>query len=118
MFNTDVKKSLFITWFILTLIFTATLVIPFIFSKDQVLSNTPVCLSKSKYNKECALCGSTTAFIEISQGNFKKAFELNRASIFIYSLFFINICIFIIVTVSCRSIIFNQINKNQCKLQV
>lgn len=103
MLNKDVKKALFITWFILTLICTATLVIPFSFSRDQVLENAPVCISKSKYNQECALCGSTTAFIEISQGNFKKAHELNRASIPIFVVFLINLCIFIIVAVSCRS---------------
>lgn len=104
--NKDLKKALFITWFILTLICTATLVIPLVFSKEKVLSSAPVCLSKSKYNKECILCGSTSAFIEISEANFKKAYELNHASIFIYSLFLINVCVFIIVAVYCRSRIF------------
>lgn len=102
----DVKKALFITWFILTLICTATLIIPLVFSKERVLRNAPTCLSKSKYNQECVLCGSTSAFIALSEANFKKAYELNRGSIFIYSLFFMNACVFVIVAVSCRSRIF------------
>ncbi|MNL10126.1 hypothetical protein D3C87_1309180 [compost metagenome] len=106
MFKKDVKIALFFTWFILTIICAATLVIPFLFSKDKVLGNTPVCISKSKYNQECMLCGSTTAFIEISEGNFKNAYNLNRGSVVIFAVFFINLCIFIIVAVSYRSIFF------------
>lgn len=90
----EFKKVLLIVWFVLTVLTSATLIVPLIFSKETVLRHTPACMSKSLHHQECFLCGTTTAFTEISSGNFKNAYHLNKLSPFIYSFFLVNLCFF------------------------
>ncbi|WP_410479019.1 DUF2752 domain-containing protein [Pedobacter gandavensis] len=81
---------------ILTLLSSFTILFPLFFSKETVLRNTPTCVSKSKYQQECFLCGSTTAFTALSKGDLPEAFRLNKLSPFIYGFFLINICFFVV----------------------
>lgn len=55
----------------------------------------PICESK-KVGKECFLCGSTRAFLTIGKLEFKKAYELNKLSVFLFTTLLTNILIFII----------------------
>lgn len=71
------------------------LLFPFFADKQTVLENTPTCISKSQFNVECSLCGMSRAFIEISNGCFGNAYDLNKGSLFIYSSFLLNSIIFI-----------------------
>jgi hypothetical protein len=45
----------------------------------------PMCTSRVLYGIECPGCGLTRAFIAISNGRFGRAWELNRASFFVYA---------------------------------
>lgn len=53
----------------------------------------PVCESKARYNKECALCGMTRAFVHIARGEFREAYALNRGSVALYAAFLANLAL-------------------------
>jgi len=63
---------------------------PFIFSEDTISHLTPKCKWKTKYNRQCPLCGMTKAFILISQGNINEALKSNNSSFGLYILFIFN----------------------------
>ena len=44
----------------------------------------------SKFQKPCAFCGMSTAFYNISRGDFTGAYRLNALSLYIYSAFVLN----------------------------
>ena len=90
------KMAILIVWVIISLTTIMILLFPFIASKQTILENTPTCISKSQFNIECSLCGMTRAFIEISSGNYKNAYYLNKGSLYIYSSFILNSIIFLI----------------------
>ena len=88
------KAAILIVWFIISLITTTIILFPFVFDRQTILENSPKCISKNHFNIDCSLCGMTRAFIEISNGNFSTAYELNKGSLYIYSSFILNIIIF------------------------
>jgi len=49
------------------------------------------CLFDKIFGIECPFCGMTRAFCEISNSNFKQAFQLNVASFFVISFFLFQI---------------------------
>ena len=106
----EINNALKIIWMVITLLTTLLILIPFIVDRDKILNNTPVCISVSKYNVECALCGMTRAFIEISNGNFIKAYTLNKGSLFLYVAFLANSLIFILNS------IYSKIFKNRISI--
>ena len=77
-FLKDLKKSLLISWIIITSIIFILLISPFLFPGDVLLSISPPCESKTILGQECFLCGMTKSFISISQGNFYQAYRLNK----------------------------------------
>lgn len=91
----ELKVAVFIVWIIISIITTTIILFPFFADKKTVLENTPTCISKSQFNVDCSLCGITRAFIEISNGNFRNAFNLNNGSLFVYLSFIFNSSIFI-----------------------
>ncbi len=88
--ESQVKLAIFIVWIILGFIILLILTAPFILSIDTINAITPTCEWKTKYGRECILCGMTTAFINISKGNFMEAFRNNNFSIYLYSFFVVN----------------------------
>jgi predicted RNA-binding Zn-ribbon protein involved in translation (DUF1610 family) len=86
----ELKLSLIISWLVLSLVTFCILILPYILSEESIHHLVPKCEWKTKYNKECPLCGMTTAFINISKGNFKKAYQANRGSLFLYAFFLLN----------------------------
>lgn len=97
----EIKTALKTTWVIISLFTTLIILIPFIVDRNNILKITPVCISVSKFNVECALCGMTRAFIEISDGNIKKAYFFNNGSIILYLIFLTNSLIFILTSFYC-----------------
>lgn len=75
------KKSLKITYFIISLLIIITLFLFLIFPNDLLLKVTPLCEWKMKYGKECFFCGMTRAFMSIKNLNFSEAIRLNSFSI-------------------------------------
>lgn len=124
----EYKKVLFIVWLVITVITGLTLIVPLVFSSNTVLKHTPTCVSKSQFNETCFLCGTTTAFTEISKGNFNTAHQLNQYSLLIYAAFLTNLALFIWLIVNrLRSaqivtnksfILYQPINQKKCKSQV
>ena len=92
----ELKVSLFIVWTIITVTIFIILFISFFLNKQTVLNISPTCISKSQFNVECSLCGMTRSFLEISHGSFMNAYNLNKGSIFLYSIFLLNSILFII----------------------
>jgi len=90
------RVALLWSWLILTIISLLVIMITFLFPDSIILSSAPTCFSIRMYGQSCFMCGSTRAFMEISNGNFGGAFQLNRLSPFLYFFFIINgvICFF------------------------
>jgi hypothetical protein len=77
-------------WFAVTIPTAATVIAPLIVPDRVIAAVTPVCESKRVYGRECILCGATTAFLAISDGEWRRAAELNRGAIPLYALFAAN----------------------------
>jgi hypothetical protein len=87
---TELKISLFLVWSILSIIILFILIAPLFLSQDSILKLAPYCVSRTKYNKECPLCGMSRAFIAISKGNLGVAYSANKAAIPTYLTFALN----------------------------
>ncbi len=92
-FISELKFSFKIVWIIISILIFVTLFLSFIFP-EVLLNISPVCVSRSLYGRECFMCGTTRAFVEISSGRFSEAFELNKFSVFIFIMFTINSILF------------------------
>lgn len=92
--NTELRKALRIIW-IFSVLFFLFIIISIIFVPEQlVLENIPVCESQ-KTGSECALCGSSRAFIEILKFNFSTAYNYNKGSIILFILLTINLLLYL-----------------------
>ena len=90
-FLRDLKKALVISWIVITSIIFVLLISPFLFPEDVLLAISPSCVSKTILGQECLLCGMTKSFINISQGNFYRAYQLNNFGIYLYLIFCLNV---------------------------
>ena len=70
------------------------LLVVFFVDENLILSKMPTC-EYQKIGKECFLCGSTRAFIEIKNMNFDKAWSLNKLSFLIFGALAINTILFL-----------------------
>jgi hypothetical protein len=86
----DVRRSLRIVWVTLSLVILAVLASPFALGRERLARMVPVCEWKAKYGRECAFCGMTTSFLDISEGRLREAGHANRAGIPLYLLFVAN----------------------------
>jgi hypothetical protein len=82
--------ALLLVWLVISLVTAAAIVAPFMLPERMIAALTPVCESKRLYGRECFLCGTTTAFIAISRGEWRRAAELNRGAIPLYAFFAVN----------------------------
>ena len=89
-FIRDLKKSLFFTWVIISVVVLLIQIAPLILQEEFLLSLTPTCELK-KIGQECFLCGMTKGFIDISKGDFSGAYQVNNFSIYLYLIFCLNI---------------------------
>ena len=86
----DVKRSFRIVWVTLSLVILAVLASPFALGRERLARIVPVCERKTKYGRECAFCGMTTSFLDISEGRLREAGHANRGGIPLYLLFVVN----------------------------
>jgi len=93
--NSEYAVALKVVWLILTLITVTVLLMPVILDKQAVLEITPTCVSISRFGTECAVCGMSRSFLEITDGNLKEAIDINNGSVYVYSLFLLNSISFI-----------------------
>src|SRR6218665_2669077 len=92
--NQEFKSTIRIVWQISAIISILILLLLFFVDDNKLLSISPTC-EYQKIGKECFLCGSTRAFIEIKHLNFTSAFDLNPFSIFIFGLLILNSILFL-----------------------
>ena len=89
------KVAILIVWTVISVATAIIVIFPFFADRKTVLKSSPTCISKKQFNVECSLCGMVRAFIEISNGNFSNAYDLNKGSLFVYSSFVLNLVTFI-----------------------
>lgn len=92
--NQELKNTIRIVWQISAVLSILILLLLFFIDDNQLLSISPTC-EYQKIGKECFLCGSTRAFIEIKHFNFKNAFALNKGSVLLFCLFLLNSILFL-----------------------
>jgi hypothetical protein len=92
----DTIVAIILAWTIVSFITGIILIWVFVADRQTILKYSPVCISKKQFNIECSLCGMTRAFIELRNGEVKKAVDLNKGSIFLFSSFILNFLIAII----------------------
>jgi len=92
MFAEQLRKALLIAWLIVSAAIVPVLAAPFVVPPGTILSLAPRCAWKTRYGRECVLCGMTTGFILISEGRLNDAVGRNRASIPLYAALFWNEC--------------------------
>jgi uncharacterized protein DUF2752 len=88
--NRDAKQSFLIVWIVLSVAILVSLAAPFALGRERLARLVPVCEWKAKYGRECAFCGMTTSFVDISEGQFGDASRANHAGIPLYLLFVSN----------------------------
>lgn len=91
----EFSQGFFLVWAVLSIAVLFILTAPFVLPENTIFRLAPVCESKRLGLGQCPLCGMTTAFIEISKGDFTNAFNSNRASLALYSLLVLNQIIFL-----------------------
>lgn len=86
---------MFVVWSVITIISFGVILFSFFADKQTVLNNSLTCVSKSKFNTECSLCGMTRAFIEIANGNISNAISFNKGSVPLYFVVLLNFIVYI-----------------------
>lgn len=89
----DLKTAFRAVWLVVTVAAALAALAPFVVPHPVLARAAPVCESKQRYGKECWMCGTTTAFLAISEGNWGAAARANRAAIPIFGAFVTNAAI-------------------------
>jgi hypothetical protein len=89
-------------WLVLSLAVGLLLISSRALSEDWIFQHAPVCEAKARFGRECALCGMTHAFLDISRGKWREAERQNRASLPLYGIFLANEMAFLLAVVSGR----------------
>jgi hypothetical protein len=85
----ELRRSVWIVYFILTVLFLIAIAIPFFDSKLLVYNHIPIC--KSKLNNEtCIACGSSTSYYLLRNGDIIDAWMTNSFSVIVYFLSIVN----------------------------
>ena len=88
--NPEIRLAFGIAWGIISLVVLLVLVLPFAVPGEVITAALPPCEWQVRYQEPCPLCGMTTAFLRISDGDLRGATAANRFSLCLYSLFVAN----------------------------
>jgi len=80
----DVHRAFRILWVTVSLAILVVLTLPFALGRERLARIVPMCEWKAKYGRECAFCGMTTSFLDISEGRLAEASLANRGGIPLY----------------------------------
>lgn len=97
----DMLISFKFVWMILSIIGFFTVMIPILDKKKNVYHLIPICPSKLEH-KTCILCGSSTSFYLIGNGEYEKAKEVNPIAFYLYFLIILNTILFILLILTYR----------------
>lgn len=101
----DARPALLGAWLVVSLAVALVLLAPLVLADAELDQLVPVCQWKARYNRECPLCGMTTAFRLISRGRLSGATRSHRHAIPLYSAMLLNEIVAVIWLVRRRSII-------------
>jgi len=87
----DVRAALLVSWLIVSAAGGAILAAPFVMDPATVAALVPACESKIRYGRPCSLCGMTTAFFHIAEGDLGEAGRANRGGIALFSALGLNL---------------------------
>ena len=85
----DISQALRIVWLILGAVCGFVIAAPLILPSDLLLGWFPICAAKAAGGR-CFLCGMTTAFVRIGEGDLTGALLANSGSIALYTVMAVN----------------------------
>lgn len=85
----DLQKALHIVWLILAGLCGLAVMLPVVFPAEVLAPQFPVCAAKAA-GGSCILCGMTTAFLKIGEGDLAGASVAHGGSIFLYTAMALN----------------------------
>ncbi|MBV8819920.1 MAG: DUF2752 domain-containing protein [Acidobacteriaceae bacterium] len=88
--RTEWKAAWLLVWSVISIVALGLLLAPWLVSAEQLAAVVPRCEWKVKYGKECAFCGMTTAFYDISSGRLAAAVRDNGGSLPLYASLLLN----------------------------
>ncbi|TKC03360.1 DUF2752 domain-containing protein [Pedobacter cryotolerans] len=92
--NKELINAVKICWIIISTFSIVIILIFTIVNPTLILNSTPTCTARIN-GGSCILCGSTRAFIAISNFEFRNAYEFNKISLLLYILLIINSLLFL-----------------------
>jgi hypothetical protein len=92
---TSLKIALKRLWILGTLASVILVIFVFFDDKESIKKQVPVCMSIQYQGKPCFMCGSTSAFYEMSKGNWSRALELNKIAVFLFVIILGNSIVFV-----------------------
>ena len=87
--RSDLPRALRVVWLILALVGGAAVLAPLFLPASFLFNVFPICSAKAA-GSSCILCGMTTAFVSIGEGDFAAAQSANAAALPFYFLLVMN----------------------------
>lgn len=88
-FRETLTRAIVIVWLVVGLFSGLLVAAPLVASSNSLQDVFPVCAAKAA-GGQCALCGMTTAFIHIGEGDWNSALRANGGSLALYSALTLN----------------------------
>lgn len=82
-------RALKIVWLIIGFVSGFLILAPFVFPADSLFGLFPVCAAKAAGGR-CLLCGMTTAFVHVGEGDLIAARQANGGSLLLYAALTLN----------------------------
>lgn len=86
----QLRTAFILSWLFVSCLLVFVLAAPHLLPHNLILDATPACEAKTRFNTECSLCGMTTAFLRIAEGDMQGAANANRAGVALYGVFLLN----------------------------
>jgi hypothetical protein len=90
--RSDLPRALRVVWLILALVGGLAVVAPFLVPASLLFNIFPICSAKAA-GSSCILCGMTTAFVSIGEGDIAAAQSANAAALPLYCLMIMNFAV-------------------------
>ena len=87
----DLSRALLIVWMVLGAGTGSAALAPLVLPSSFLFGLFPACPSKAA-GFECIVCGMTTAFVRIGNGDLAGALRAHSGSLAVYSAFVLNFC--------------------------
>jgi len=86
------RIALMATWVVISTVMMLAVLTPFVLPADRVYGMFPACEARLR-GEPCVLCGMTTAWVLLAQGNLGGALESNRWSLALWGASIVNFAI-------------------------